>query len=211
MADKNIRTFIAVEIPRTVRDEIERVVAPVRRLSFVTPDPSHGEQGSQRRGGSAGSAIQWAQPAGWHLTMKFLGELTSKQVEQVKAIAAAVAAGSTPFEARIGDWGAFPNPGRPRVIFAGIDEGRVPLAAVAYRLERALAVERYQPEDRDFPAHITVARVKNPKVGAETFAAIRAKPIVTDAFAVDRLVVFRSMLTRRGARYEPLAEYPFGS
>jgi RNA 2',3'-cyclic 3'-phosphodiesterase len=202
MTDETIRTFIAVEIPRTLRDQIEEALAPVRRHWFGLADSSRGDRSS--------SPIQWAQPSGWHVTMKFLGDLTARQVEQVTEIAGEVAAGSTPFEAAIGDWGAFPRPDRPRIIFVGIDQGRVPLAAVANRLERALAIERYEPDDRDFHPHITVARVKNPRQGAEAFTALRAKPVDGAAFMVDRLVVFRSKLTRRGARYEPLAECPFG-
>jgi 2'-5' RNA ligase len=178
-----IRTFVAAEVPESVKARIAGIVDPLRR---------------QFR-------LRWTRPEGWHLTLKFLGERTPKEVERIIATAHEVAARVRPFEAALGGWGAFPSPGRPRVLWVGTAVGAEGLIGVATALDKALAEAGFPPEEKEFHPHVTLARVDVAAVGADAFNRLQERPLAPQPFPVDRIVVFRSILDRGGARYHPLA------
>jgi 2'-5' RNA ligase len=182
-----VRTFIAVEIPQPMRVALESAVAPLREAE----------------------RLRWTQPAGWHLTLKFLGEVTAPDVKRVTSACEKVAAGLHPFHTALGGWGAFPSPQRPRVLWVGIEQGADELIAAAEALDNALPQEEFHREDKVFHPHLTIARIEDPIAGKRALAAAEAHPFISERFAVDRLVLFQSVLDQRGAQYHPLAVCPF--
>jgi 2'-5' RNA ligase len=102
---------------------------------------------------------------------------------------------------------AFPDQGRPRVIVATIDEGVDIIRSIYHDIENRLTVQGYDREKRGFTPHITFGRVKTP-------APLLARDIVSlecPRFAIERIVLFKSILGREGAVYEPLFEIKLGA
>jgi 2'-5' RNA ligase len=135
-----------------------------------------------------------------HLTLCFLG---STPVEEIDAIAAACSAASGPAPRGLALGGVLWLPRRrPRVVAVEIPDARGELADLQARLARELQRGGwYEPEERSFNAHVTVARVAR----GERLRAIELAP--PEPAPLDRAPVklYRSRIGPGGARYEALS------
>jgi len=177
-----VRLFVAADIPDEVRQAIE--VEVVEALRDELP------------------GARWTRPEGRHLTLKFLGNVADERVGDVAAAVGSATRGGRRFEASLAEIGAFPDPRRARVLWIGIGDGFEEFAALAAALDASLAPLGFVPEQRPFRCHLTLARFKVPQV----VAVERSVP--ERSFAVDEIVLFRSHLHPKGARYEALARFP---
>jgi len=145
--------------------------------------------------------------ASLHLTLKFLGNTPDGQVPEVLAAMTAVAAGLPPAPAAIVGLGAFPSPAQPRIVFAALGDGRDPITALAVRLEDAFDPMGFPREERTPHPHVTLARVERAKKSGPLTDFIAGHP-TTPFGAVDgsAIVLFESVLERRGAYYTRLGE-----
>ena len=92
-----------------------------------------------------------------------------------------------------------------RVIWTGITTGAEDLDAVAAALDNMLAEIDFRPENRKFSAHLTLARIKNAKVGRQIRKIVdQFEPINLGCLAVNSITVFQSELTPSGPIYTPL-------
>jgi 2'-5' RNA ligase len=92
------------------------------------------------------------------------------------------------------------------VLWAGLDDREERLTKIAAGLDAALAKE-FAPEKRAFTPHLTVARFNPPVPMRDHAESLAAATIDAPEFVVDRLVLYRSHLSPRGARYEALEEF----
>jgi RNA 2',3'-cyclic 3'-phosphodiesterase len=180
-AGPKLRLFVGVELPAEVREAIEARAEALH--GFV--------------------AFRWTPAANLHLTLAFLGWVEPGRVEEITERLAGAAADLVPFEVRVGGAGRFPERGKARVLWVGLDDAEGRLTVLADRLRRTLDVA---PEGRPFRPHVTVGRARQP-VRAELPVAEATGP----AFVVDTITLFRSHLARPHPRYEPLARVPLGA
>jgi RNA 2',3'-cyclic 3'-phosphodiesterase len=181
---KPLRLFAAVEIPEEIRGALADSVTPVRERF---------------------PKARWVPLQNQHVTVKFLGPTYPRLVDWVTATVGQVASRHAPLTTRVEGLGAFPNARRARVLWAGLDDTERHLERLAASLDEALAKE-FTPEKRAFTAHLTVARF-DPPVGLEP----REVAFESEAFEIDRIVLFRSHLRRPAPVYEPIGIYPLGS
>jgi 2'-5' RNA ligase len=145
----------------------------------------------------------------FHITLKFLGDVEDQRAEEIGASLGAAVADIDAFDIALRGLGAFPTPLRPRVIWAGVDAGERWLAAIANAVERSLAPLGFPAEARGFSAHVTLGRVREPRRDpALTEALARAVDVELGSARVDHVVLMRSQLSPRGARYSALAVVP---
>src|SRR5262249_42877826 len=116
--------------------------------------------------------VRWVDPAGMHLTLKFLGEVDAARVPDVEAALADVARRHAPLARAAGGLAGFPGATRPRVVFAGIAGGLRELGLLAADVERACEALGFAPEARPFRGHVTLGRVRSPKGLAPVVAAL---------------------------------------
>jgi 2'-5' RNA ligase len=181
--------FVAVDMPPEVASALEQAVRPWR----------------ERLGTG-----RWVPRENWHVTLKFLGRTWPRLRPVVERVCRDVAGGTAPFGVGVAGLGIFPGPGRARVLWAGLGDPDGRLTELASRLDANLAQE-FPPEKRAFTPHLTVARFNPPIPMREHAEELSATVIDAPEFVVDRLVLYRSHLSPRGARYEPLEEFPFVS
>jgi RNA 2',3'-cyclic 3'-phosphodiesterase len=186
---ESLRLFVAVDMPEHVAKALERAVQPWR----------------ERLGTG-----RWVPRENWHVTLKFLGRTWPRLMPLVEGVCREVSEGVSPFELTLSGLGVFPGPGRARVLWAGLDDREGHLSELAARLDDGLAKE-FSPEKRAFTPHLTVARFNPPIPMREHADSLKATPIAAQSFVVDRLVLYRSRLSPRGARYEPLEEFTLSS
>src|SRR5438128_11723151 len=93
-----------------------------------------------------------------HLTLKFLGNVSSSKLEEIKSALAQVS--FPPFSLEIKGAGAFPNLRRMNVIWVGVGEGWSQVELIFEQIEKLLHQLGVSRETRGFSTHITEDRVK---------------------------------------------------
>jgi 2'-5' RNA ligase len=155
---------------------------------------------------------RWTQPSGWHVTLKFLGWVWPRLETAVREAVAGVAArAGPPFDARLMSIGAFPSPNRARVLWAGLNDEPAGRFAEVVKLLDDVLEEHFEPEQREYTPHLTVARLVPPRRLSEFAPALVGLDVSSDPFAVEELVLYRSRLSPRGATYVPLVRAPLVS
>ncbi len=176
-----LRAFVAVELPAEGREALRQLQARWRPL--------------------APPGARWTDPQGIHLTLKFLGDLPQDRVPLVTEALEQAAQGVPPFTLALGEPGAFPNLRRPRVLWVGIMGEIKPLLRLQRRVEEALATLELSREERPFSAHLTLARVRDPRQAVPAFPG----SVPSFEWRVERIVLMRSTLLPSGALYTPLS------
>ena len=93
------------------------------------------------------------------------------------------------------------------MLWAGVSAGGAETAALAASVDTALAALGFARDGRAFAAHVTLGRVREPRVNLRLGAALdAAEPFGRQRVA--RLSLMRSDLSPRGARYTELAAVP---
>jgi 2'-5' RNA ligase len=150
----------------------------------------------------SGWPVRWVHEEGLHLTLKFYGEVAPERLEVIEEAVRFAGQGAGPLALRLHDLGAFPSAARPRVLWLGID-GPPALELLQERLERGGESIGFPPEGTAFQPHVTLGRVREghriPPHGLEDFVETYARV----AFVGAELVLYESVLTTRGPRYEP--------
>lgn len=179
MEGEKLRLFTAVRVPREQLEWLDHAVEGVKRLP----------------------GARWTAVDNQHVTLNFLGWVEARLLADVTAAVDAVAREHAPAPVSLAALGAFPRPRRARVLWAGIDDPQALLPALAGDLGDALRAVGYEPEDRGYTPHLTLARFKTP--GPVELPDLPDPP---GPFIVDRLTLFRSSLSPSGARYEVMHE-----
>jgi 2'-5' RNA ligase len=186
------RCFVAVPIPPDLRAALQAAVE-TSRAEPMAPD------------------LRWTDPAGWHLTLAFLGSVAVDVVPAIeRAVSDAASRGAPELVAGSG-FGVFPAPRRARVLWYGLADERGFLRALAQDVrERLTPIVPQLAEDSTFRAHVTLARARAER-GLDLSAWLEARAAPAGTVPVDRLILYRSHLGGRGpARYEALGFAPLG-
>lgn len=180
-----MRLFVAVDLPSTVKDELDRTIGGMRASMLDA---------------------KWVPRDNIHLTLSFLGEVPEERVEPVIAALHHAVAPIEPFPARLAGSGAFPSPRRARVLWAGLESEGDQLLRLAGSVAENLEPLGFAREERRWTAHVTIARLRVPENVAALFP-IRIKELPVP---VDEVTLFRSRLARPAPRYEPVTRVPLG-
>ncbi len=184
--------------------------------SFIAIDPSAevavrlAEAIDRMRQGSGG--IRWMREDQFHLTLRFLGSVEEEGLETIASRLEELSRKFSPLALEVRGIGFFPSPDRPRIVWAGIVGETEPLAALYEGVE--LAVQGLTPvskEARVFRPHITIGRVHEPhkRYGMQRILSI-GEVAEFGPFTADQLLLYKSDLTPKGARYTKLQTFKLG-
>jgi RNA 2',3'-cyclic 3'-phosphodiesterase len=181
-----MRLFVGIPLPDKTRAEIAAVVAELRR----------GEEG-----------LRWSAPESWHITLQFLGNGDTQQLECLKARLSDVYSATVPL--RLGSLGAFERAG---VVFVDV-EVRPELAELQQQVVAATMQCGFAPEDRPFRPHITLARTKARKNfrGLPARRPWRENPPRFSPFEAREFLLYESFTGEAGSRYEARARFALGT
>lgn len=104
--------------------------------------------------------IRFTNPENLHITMKFLGEVREECLDDVYREIERVSREFAPFRVVISGIGYFGKKVFPRVVWAGISEGRETLFNMSLSLEKGLS--HIRKDSREPNPHITLARIRSP-------------------------------------------------
>ncbi len=194
-AEGPIRAFIALAISAAAKSALADVI---QRLAVQAP-----------------SGVRWVNPAGMHLTLKFLGNVEPGLVDGTIEAMARPAAGASPFSIHLSGLGMFPNERRPRVLWAGVQGNLDALQQLREQIEETVSRLGFSRGRRPFSPHLTLGRVQEPGSSGsvrQISAAVTSTSLEpTEPWLVDSVHLMRSTLTPGGARYSALASVPLGS
>ena len=143
--------------------------------------------------------FRWTLDTNLHLTIRFLGHVEPAVAE---GIAERVADASLQgFELQLGEVGTFKRGSLARVVWLGLAAGGTAAKHVAAVVESACVAAGLEAETRAFSPHLTLARAR-----AHQGARLPELPPAprVEAWHADELILYRSILGRAGAVYEPL-------
>ena len=170
-----MRLFIGIPLPETVMGELAALMERLR---------------------SPGDGLRWSAAAGWHITLQFLGKTSEEQYACV--VAGLRNIGFPLFEIQLEPPGFFERAG---VFFAGVR-----LSPELVRLqELVIAATRpcgFEPEDRPYHPHITLARSKD---GPRRLRDLKTKLAGGTEFSGFRgveFLLYESFPEPSGSRYE---------
>ena len=158
-----------------------------------------------------GDGIGWTPSAKLHATLKFLGAaVESERLARLGEALARVASATATFEIRTRGTGVFPNPRRPRVIWAGLESDA--LANLARRVEETASETGFASDKRRWLPHLTLGRVRDPHglmAAARVIAAAGERDFGISR--IDEMRLYRSHLAAGGTVYETLARFEFAA
>ena len=182
-----MRLFVALSVSAEVRDSLASLLNQLRR---------------------ADSKPRWVNPANLHVTLKFIGnspdERLPKIIDSLRKVVTPVR-----LAVDVRSIGFFPNDRRPAVIWAGI-EAPPELALLAQRVDHVLTACGISAETRPFAAHLTLARLKEPRLSEPLRAAIaNNKDQVFGRQIATQFHLMESKTKSAGAEYTTLHSFPF--
>ena len=187
LKQETIRTFIAIEIPTEIQAKLSDLQADLAK--FI-----------QR--------ASWVKKGNIHLTLKFLGDVSTHRIESISSVLQQIAAAHAPFEMNFSGAGAFPNVRRPRVIWVGMTDGADHAAQLAEDIENSLQQLGFAREKRGFTPHLTLARIRRPtNLGAVSNKFSQYTALDIPSLQVAQFALIHSQLHPRGAIYTPLEKF----
>lgn len=187
MDRERVRTFIAVELPDSIKVEVENLEASLMKSR---------------------ADVKWVNPANIHITLKFLGEIALERVAVAQEGVRDALDGLSPFTLSLGRLGAFPDLGRPRVLWLDISNGRDELLNLQEEVERSLIAQKFVREATTFSPHLTIGRVRTPKGLSTLTDRIKETAFETPDFRVEHVAVVKSQLKPGGPVYSVIERVP---
>lgn len=173
------RSFIAIDLPDEVVKQLLFIQKEIDSLGLV-------------RG-------KYTEQENFHLTLKFLGDISRSEVEAVKEKLANIK--FEPFKVNLGKLGVF-NEEFIRIIWVSL-EGEA-LWELQKKIDESL--EDIFPKEFNFMAHITLARPKYVEDKETLIEEIKKINFEKINFEIDKVSFKKSELTKIGARYSNLLE-----
>jgi 2'-5' RNA ligase len=180
------RLFVALSIPSRERKKIHKVAEPLRE---------------------DGLPVRWVDPTLYHITVKYLGDVRSEQIDEISETLERVASENQAFQAEMDRFGAFPTLRKPQVLWLGVDPNPA-LRCLKHDVEWSLSKCGFDRDSRAFHPHLTLGRVgKTGTAGAfRGFDEKAAELTYHGSFAVPEVHLMRSQYTSSGPRYSVVSK-----
>jgi RNA 2',3'-cyclic 3'-phosphodiesterase len=178
------RLFIALSLPRAVRDVLASLAEPLPGLSWTRRDQLH-------------------------VTLRFIGDVPQESIDGVLARLATVKV--APFILPVETVGAFPPNRPPRVLWVGVGSGHPRLFQLRQRLDDALIAAGLALDVRTFHPHITLARATEDAAAAASHWLHARREFEAPPFEVESFDLYSSQLGATGAIHTLEQRFPLAN
>ena len=187
-----IRAFIALDLSSEISQRLDQISSDLKKRM-----PPNG--------------VRWVPAKNIHLTLKFLGDVSTANLESLQKMIQVESEKVPPFDISVGSVGAFPNVRRPRVVWVGVTALQA-LPALQHNIETSANRLGYPPEDRPFSPHLTLGRVNRNISPADLQYVGQALSGYNIGFIgavhLTEVHLYRSDLSPQGAHYTRLYSAP---
>ncbi len=175
-----MRCFIAIEIPDECRQELLSAQEKLKKVP--------------------GLRAKFVEHGNFHLTLRFLDELSDSQIKKIKEILAKIKFKA--FKAHFGKVGVFPSASYVRVIWISLEPSEE-VKRLARKVNEALGTR-----DEKFESHVTLARVKEVINQRALEKSLDSMGLEEKEFEIKEFKLKKSTLTPRGPIYEDICTFP---
>jgi len=187
-----VRLFIAIPVPLAVREEISRAQSQLQR-------------------NSPPGIIRWTRSEQFHVTIKFLGDVQSEQVQALAKAVFLVCSKFPKLQLSAHGIGFFPGSQRPRIVWAGVADKSGKLRELHREMEQAVLPFGPAKAEESFTGHITLGRFKPGHRGSTDKLLERVAILNRRDFGnwnASEVEIVRSELTSLGATHTPMYTFP---
>jgi 2'-5' RNA ligase len=181
-----MRLFVGIALDAPLTDALKRLTASLRR---------------------AGDGLRWSSPESWHITLQFLGAIDQPCYESLLARLREIH--RPPFAIHLGVPDVFERAGVFHIAVLPSQD----LTALERHVVAATALCGVRPEDRPYHPHITLARSKgrDGRHGLHSLLERLHSPHPLPTFTANEFLLYQSIPTPAGSRYEIRARFPLQS
>ena len=189
---ETLRAFLAIEVPEDVKAVLAGLCRQLEEMGL--------------------GGLRLVRPDGVHLTLKFLGDVSTDVADTVASEVGLIAAGAPAMSLRLADLGVFPGSGPARVLWVGVGDDTSTLEELWLRIEAVTEGIGFPKEGRRFTPHLTLARVRSRASSSErrrvrqALGSLRYEPGLP--FEAASVALMSSTLGPAGAAYRELARLP---
>jgi len=146
-------------------------------------------------------AGKWVSPENVHLTLKFLGDRSSDEIDNIIQMIRESVIDINAFRLKTTIIGCFPKSSRARVLWLGLEDDER-LIGIKNKIEARSLALGLEEDKREYHPHLTFARFKiNKRVDIDN---INREISIIRELPVERVTLFESKLSRDGAKYNSL-------
>jgi 2'-5' RNA ligase len=149
-------------------------------------------------------SVRWSDPAQYHCTLRFIGEVERAEAEALRSALREV--DRPGFRAEPHGLTALPGRRNPRVLVVALDLSS-PLRRLYRAVTSALQEEGIDPEKRSYRPHITLGRFDDPDREVVHRFLKRHREASFPAFPVSGFHLYESTLTPSGAVHDIVESY----
>jgi 2'-5' RNA ligase len=183
LAERRIRAFVAVDMDEA--SVVSKLVEAQRALRDL------------------GADLKLVEPENIHATVRFLGEVPAATIELVKEQMNEVKFSA--FDMEFTGLGAFPNLRRINVVWVGMRKGKEEISCIFEQLEPRFRKLGFEPDNRGFSPHVTIARVKTGRMREELAKFVdEMRDTPFGVIHVGEVRLKRSVLTPKGPVYSTI-------
>lgn len=181
-----MRLFVAIDLDTTT---VQNVVELIGRLAPMAP-------------------VRWVNPSNMHITLKYIGQWDEGRLGDVIDALGEVRV-SQRVKVTLAGLGFFPERHQPRVFWVTA-ENTLPLRQLASSVDGCLTPLGIAPEVRSYLPHLTLGRLRDGCDLTEMYEAMEELPTRDFGnFEPEGFSLYGSRLTRQGAIYTKIDEFPF--
>lgn len=183
-----IRCFLALDLPPTVREILSRVSSELQPL---VPE------------------AKWVRAGNIHLTIVFLGQVPESSIATIAGVAKSVCDKYGALNIALKGLGVFSGVRNPHVLWIGIQGELERMSHFRNALQKRLKPFGIKEEKRKFRPHLTLCRFRKGTRGGQPLAKIlnAYKDLSSPFCEVERLFFIKSDLTTKGPIYTRLMEW----
>jgi 2'-5' RNA ligase len=158
---------------------------------------------AQRALRDLGADLKLVEPENIHATVRFLGEVPAATIELVKEQMNEVKFSA--FDMEFTGLGAFPNLRKINVVWVGMRKGKEEISRIFEQLEPRFRKSGFEPDNRGFSPHVTIARVKTGRMREELAKFVdEMRDTPFGVVHVEEVRLKRSVLTPKGPVYSTI-------
>lgn len=148
---------------------------------------------------------KWVNPDGFHLTLRFIGEINNRQAEDLDTNLQAIAVRA--FVLQLRGVGQFGQLEKAHTVWAGVERNDA-LYHLRDKVESAVVRAGCEPDHRRFMPHVTLGKLRHAPIDwLETFL-LHNTNFQSQSFEVNEFVLFSSHSGDNNRLYLPEATYP---
>ncbi|MAE09040.1 MAG: RNA 2',3'-cyclic phosphodiesterase [Bacteroidetes bacterium] len=155
--------------------------------------------------------IRWVHPDNFHITLKFLGTTPEEKISTISEVMINTLTLTKVLDIELNNVGIFGSKYKPRVIWFGINENKQ-MKNLGIRLLDSLHNAGFPKDRQNFIPHLTVGRITK-ITGKQLFnyEIEKVRNVYIQKVAIDRVILYESILTSKAPIYNELFSFPLSN